>query len=423
MSRLFYLIGLIVSGLSFLYWFDCENLDACEGFGLFAQHAGEGTNTAKKSPPTTTSTKTYPGFTVKDNQIEVVSLKEHFRFPESNARPTSFSPQLQEKVVDVMKTYLQENPNRQIEVIGYYSDQEKNPPNSTFPNLGLARADHLKQQLINAGVPAHLVIPLAKKDNSLAFENKSLHGGLEAGFQPRSRASLNIKDADNVVATSANNIWFLNPKTENNNVNDFDKEFQKIADYLKKNPNREIAVSGSYSVGANQKLGMDRASIIKKKLEAMGVPSGKIEVIAKEDAFLHASNDTVYSPISFLFKVSEATAKDLLANKRPLRFNSNSADLLLSNELQKYLNDVKTYLLQDTNKNVLLTGHTDSDGKEEVNEVLGKKRAEDVKKRLINMGIAANRISTTSKGEIEPIATNKTATGKAQNRRVEISVQ
>lgn len=419
MSRLFYLIGLIVSGLSFLYWFDCENLDACEGFGLFAQHAGEGKTTDEPQAPKVT----YPGFTVKDGDKQVVSLQDHFRFSKSDMRPASSPSQLQKAIGD-MKTHLQQNPNRQIEVVGYYNDQEKNPANSTFPNLGLARADQLKQQLVNAGIPAHLIVPVAKKDNNLPFENNALQGGLGADYQPRTMAALHIKDADNVVATSANNIWFLNPKTETNNVDEFDGEFKKMADYLKKNPNREITIVGNYTGDdANEKLGLARADIIRKKLEAMGVPANKIEVIAKKDEYLHASNDTVYSPIGFLFKVTEETAKDLLVNKRPLRFNSNSSDLLLSSELQAYLNDVKTYLLQDATKNVSLTGHTDSDGKDALNMALGKKRAEDVKTRLVNMGIAVDRISTSSKGETEPIASNNTAAGKAQNRRVEIIIQ
>ena len=412
MSKLFYIIGLIVSGLAFLYWFDCENLDACEGFGLFAQHAGE-----TDSPPI----PSYPGFTVKDGNQSVVSLKDHFRFPKSNALP--LSPVELQKAIGDMKKHIQEHPNRQLEVVGYYNDQEGKPSNAKFANWGLARADQLKQQLVNAGIPANLIVPTAKKDNSLMFEKDTLYGGLEASYKSRAINPLVIKDADNPVAQSSKNLWFLNPKSDNNNVNDFDKEFQQIADYLKKNPNREITISGTYKDDTTKKMGEDRANIIKTKLIAMGISPDKIDVIARKEPYLHTSNDTIYSPIDFLFKVSEAKAKDLLANKRPLRFNSNSADLLLSKELQEYLNDVKTFLLQDASKNVVLTGHTDSDGKDAINMTLGKKRADDVKVRLVNMGIAVDRISTTSKGETDPIATNSTKAGKAQNRRVEVSVQ
>jgi len=414
MSKLFYIIGLIVSGLAFLYWFDCENLDACQGFGLFAKHAE---STTRDIPPSIA----LPGFTVKDGSKQVVSLEDHFRFPKSNALP--LSPVKLPQAIGDMSTYIQKNPNRQLEVVGYYNGQEGKPSNAKFANWGLARADQLKQKLVKAGFPEHLIIPIAKKNNTLKFEKDTLYGGLEASYKPRSFAGLSIKDADNVVAQSNQSLWFLNPKTDNNNVDDFNKEFQQIADYLKKNPNREITISSSYRDDPTKKIGENRAEVIKKKLISTGISPNKIFVVAKKEPYLHASNDTIYNPIDLLFRVSEATAKDLLANKRPLRFNSNSADLLLSKQLEEYLNNVKTFLLQDATKNVSLTGHTDSDGKDSANLKLGKKRAEDVKQRLTRMGIAADRIKTDSKGETQPLASNQTKAGKAENRRVEIIVQ
>lgn len=416
MSRLFYLIGLLVSGLAFLYWFDCENLDACEGFGLFAQHRGVTT------PIESTTSPELPGFTVQDGNKSVIALQDHFRFPKSNALP--ISPNKLPKGIQDMSAYIQQHPNnKQLEVIGYYRDDEGKPNNPKFDNWGLARADQLKQKLVKAGFPAELIIPIAKKNNTLKLEKDTVYGGLAASYQPRAIAPLMVKDADNLVAEASRNLWFLKPKTDNNNLKDFDKQFQKMADYLKKNPNRLITLSSRYFDDPSKKLGEDRANLAKQKLIALGIPDRNIEIVAIKDPYLHASNDTIYSPIDFRFKVSEETAKDLLANKRPLRFNSNSSDLILSKELQKYLNDVKTFLLQDNSKNVLLTGHTDSDGNDALNQKLGKKRAEDVRKRLADMGIDVERISTSSKGESEPIASNKTNAGKAQNRRVEIIIQ
>ena len=50
------------------------------------------------------------------------------------------------------------------------------------------------------------------------------------------------------------------------------------------------------------------------------------------------------------------------------------------------------------------------------------RRAEAVKKYLVSKGVPADRIYTEGKGETQPVATNKTAAGRAQNRRVEIEV-
>lgn len=71
---------------------------------------------------------------------------------------------------------------------------------------------------------------------------------------------------------------------------------------------------------------------------------------------------------------------------------------------------------------IVATGHTDSDGSDAYNQALSMRRAEAVKAFLVSKGIEASRIYTEGKGEAQPVASNSTAAGKAQNRRVEIEV-
>lgn len=71
---------------------------------------------------------------------------------------------------------------------------------------------------------------------------------------------------------------------------------------------------------------------------------------------------------------------------------------------------------------IIAVGHTDSIGTEAYNLKLGMRRAEAVKAYMIARGIEKNRVYTESKGESQPIASNKTAQGRAQNRRVDIEV-
>jgi OOP family OmpA-OmpF porin len=68
----------------------------------------------------------------------------------------------------------------------------------------------------------------------------------------------------------------------------------------------------------------------------------------------------------------------------------------------------------------LITGHTDSVGSDEYNIGLSDRRAASVKTWLVNKGISSSRIQTAGKGENEPIASNQTSDGRAQNRRIEI---
>ncbi len=70
---------------------------------------------------------------------------------------------------------------------------------------------------------------------------------------------------------------------------------------------------------------------------------------------------------------------------------------------------------------VKIDGYTDSSGPARYNKELSQKRADAVKEYLIQNGVGANRLSATGDGEADPIASNETIAGRAENRRVELS--
>jgi len=69
-----------------------------------------------------------------------------------------------------------------------------------------------------------------------------------------------------------------------------------------------------------------------------------------------------------------------------------------------------------------IQGHTDARGPNTLNARLGEERAEAVRLFMNQHGVPLNRMSTISYGKADPVADNKTRTGRAQNRRVVLIV-
>ena len=73
-------------------------------------------------------------------------------------------------------------------------------------------------------------------------------------------------------------------------------------------------------------------------------------------------------------------------------------------------------------RTLIAVGHTDAIGTDGYNQSLSIRRVEAVKAYLVSKGVPAGQIRTEGKGESQPVASNQTRDGRAQNRRVEIEV-
>ena len=94
----------------------------------------------------------------------------------------------------------------------------------------------------------------------------------------------------------------------------------------------------------------------------------------------------------------------------------------LTSTLQGDLQDVAASLNRYPNTTVNVLGHTDNTGAAAYNIDLSQRRAQSVASVLINSGVAAQRVRVTGMGENQPVATNQTPEGRAQNRRVELVI-
>lgn len=103
-----------------------------------------------------------------------------------------------------------------------------------------------------------------------------------------------------------------------------------------------------------------------------------------------------------------------------VKFAVNSANLTASGKAE--LDKLVAYLNTHPAIRVKLDGHTDASGNDKINNPLSENRALAAKDYLVSQGIDAGRIDTEGFGSTQPIADNKTAEGKAKNRRIEVKI-
>jgi outer membrane protein OmpA-like peptidoglycan-associated protein len=94
----------------------------------------------------------------------------------------------------------------------------------------------------------------------------------------------------------------------------------------------------------------------------------------------------------------------------------------LSVAAMKSVNKLADFLQKHPNRNLLIEGHTDSTGSDELNMTLSQKRADAVKEALRGKGVAPGRITAKGYGKKYPVASNETSAGRSQNRRVEVII-
>jgi len=122
------------------------------------------------------------------------------------------------------------------------------------------------------------------------------------------------------------------------------------------------------------------------------------------------------------------TVRDEEGNTAGIRITFDSAVLFdfdsfaLRSEARRDLEDLARSLQNNTNIDALVVGHTDSVGQEAYNQTLSERRAESVAMFLAQRGVTPGRMLVSGMGERQPVASNATAEGRQQNRRVEVAL-
>jgi OmpA-OmpF porin, OOP family len=110
-----------------------------------------------------------------------------------------------------------------------------------------------------------------------------------------------------------------------------------------------------------------------------------------------------------------------LLSKGTIRFETGRADI--DRDSAGLLDRLVEIAMRCPTANIEVAGHTDAAGEEVANQALSEKRAQAVINFLVQAGLSANRFTPAGFGSTQPLASNDTSDGRAQNRRIEFLVR
>ncbi len=155
--------------------------------------------------------------------------------------------------------------------------------------------------------------------------------------------------------------------------------------------------------------------------EERKVQADRSAELARLQAEQAKTQEELRKTLSQLASVREEARGLIVTLPGNIYFDVNKSDVKPA--MRARLTEIARALATVPGQRVLVEGHTDSDGSNEYNLQLSRLRAQAVRSALVEGGVSPDRIEAQGYGETRPVATNATAAGKAQNRRVELVLE
>ena len=255
------------------------------------------------------------------------------------------------------------------------------------------------------------------------------------------KSALALTDGDNVIAETEDahinfkrsGVEYITPiATEVTGVID------KAVDFLKANPTKALQITGWYTDDENsdnttmENLGLARASHVKRLFSNKGIGDAQLAIDGQEESdmvFLGEGDNILRGPITFNIIEKPNTGlpfeelkTKFQGNPIVIQFDTANDHPTLSPEQRKDIGDLIYYIKNVPNSKLDISGHSDNRGNRNTNIEKSKERAEFIKDYLVDNGLVAARANVIAIGPDKPISTNNTSAGRAENRRVEITL-
>lgn len=284
-------------------------------FGTILYFNFEGNNTNEANVVNNdVSDAVYDDFT--KNILTIIDTKSHLEFnsvEHFNFRKSDFSiiepvpVGLEEELLKLAR-YLNDNPNKTIDVIGLYSNDEVNK--SGFENLGVARATSVKNYLLSLEIPFNVIKTSGEQKSEMHPDSKNVyHGPLNYAINTVEDEGAGAADVLNLIEQDIKAdplvLYFNAEEAEIDLTSEQREKVSKLMTYVKKKEGALIQVVGYSDKKMNSEisvaLGKKRAEFAKRYLVEYGLLESKIR----------SSSEGAYNPIA-----DNSTAEGRAKNRR-----------------------------------------------------------------------------------------------------------
>ena len=292
-KKTLYLLGILLTIIigTLLYCYLCDDCHCSQT----SEVTTEETNTIISEPEVKSITRNAFAISDADGDFNI-KINDNFNFKTSNFSILEpISEGVSAEVVK-LKDYLLANPLKDVDITGYYRNDETN--NSAFPNLGLARANAVKNYLVTQGVPSKQIDIHGELNDSInPDETNTLFGPLKFGMVTFEEGA-----TDESLAAACDSIR-KNPivlyfKTGAAQISLTAEQRQKIADISRCVDKLGVKVQvvghtdNTGDANKNMTLGLGRADFAKQYLISNGILGDNIEATSKGQTQPIADNAT-----------------------------------------------------------------------------------------------------------------------------------
>ena len=288
-----YFVGIlftIIIGTLLYWWFCCKccSAESCE-------HK-KGTENIIVDNPKAKEVTLNP-FSVKDGDY-TINIDENFNFDDSSFKILEpISENLKNSVLN-LKTYFEDNNLRRLSITGLYTNDEKN--NSAYPNLGLARANAVKNYFVSQGVSSRIIDTFGKLNDTMGSdENKVFFGPINFDLFTKTEGDTAdddaIKEACEALKADPLILYFRTGAAQINLTTAQRQKIAAISRCVDKLGVKALVVGHTDNTGNaddNMVLGQERADFAMSYLIRNGILSSNIESTSKGQTEPVADNNT-----------------------------------------------------------------------------------------------------------------------------------